>query len=130
MKVSQIANASIDGFSGNVANSGAILAAANAARYRGYLAEAIEPNPEVFCRFSASIAVNGFSSRASARNVALAGSDEPGKRAFFVPTDEPKNGRFVGLQEDSEHFADRGVVSEVALGRVKCTEMADHGGGE
>lgn len=79
---------------------------------------AIEPNPDVFRRLSASIAVNGFSPRTSARNVALAGPYETGKRAFFVPTGEPKNGRFVGSQEDPEHLADHGMVSEVALGRI------------
>lgn len=79
---------------------------------------AIEPNPEVFRRLSASIAVNGFTSRTSAHNVALAGPGETGERAFFVPTGEPKNGRFLGLQEDPDHLADHGVVSEVALGRI------------
>jgi hypothetical protein len=57
---------------------------------------AIEPNPDVFRRLSASIAVNGFTPRTSARNIALAGPNETGDRAFFVPTGEPKNGRFVG----------------------------------
>jgi FkbM family methyltransferase len=79
---------------------------------------AIEPNPEVFRRLSASIAVNGFTQRTSARNVALAGPDETGKRAFFVPTGEPKNGRFVGAQESAEYLADHGTVTEVELGRI------------
>ena len=79
---------------------------------------AIEPNPEVFRRLSASIAVNGFSPRTSARNVALAGPGESGKRAFFVPAGEPKNGRFVGPQEHPDWLAGHGTVSEVALGRI------------
>jgi FkbM family methyltransferase len=79
---------------------------------------AIEPNPEVFRRLSASIAVNGFAPRASARNVALAGPGETGKRAFFVPAGEPKNGRFVGPQEDPERLAGHGAITEVALGRI------------
>ncbi len=79
---------------------------------------AIEPNPEVFRRLSASIAVNGFAPRASARNVALAGPGEAGRRAFFVPTGEPKNGRFVGSQEDPVHLAGHGAVSDVELGRI------------
>lgn len=84
---------------------------------------AIEPNPEVFRRLSASVAVNGFTSRTSARNVALAGPGETGKRAFFVPTGEPKNGRFLGSQEDSERLARHGLVSEVALGRIDPEEF-------
>jgi FkbM family methyltransferase len=79
---------------------------------------AIEPNPAVFRRLSASIAVNGFAQRTSARNVALAGPDETGMRAFFVPTGEPKNGRFVGAQESAEYLADHGTVTEVELGRI------------
>lgn len=84
---------------------------------------AIEPNPEVFRRLSSSIAVNGFAPRTSARNVALAGSGETGKRAFFVPAGEPKNGRFVGLQEDPEQLAVHGVVSDVTLGRIDPEEF-------
>lgn len=79
---------------------------------------AIEPNPEVFRRLSASIAVNGFAPRTSARNVALAGPGETGKRAFFVPAGEPKNGRFVGDKEDPDRLEAHGTVSEVALGRI------------
>jgi FkbM family methyltransferase len=79
---------------------------------------AIEPNPEVFRRLSASIAVNGFAPRTIARNVALAGPDETGNRAFFVPTSEPKNGRFVGPEESTEYLTDHGMVTEVKLGRI------------
>ncbi len=79
---------------------------------------AIEPNPDVFRRLSASIAVNGFAPRTSARNVAIAGPDETGKRAFFVPTGEPKNGRFIGSREDPDHLAHYGVISEVAVGGI------------
>ena len=39
-------------------------------------------------------------------------------RAFFVPTGEPKNGRFVGAQESAEYLADHGTVTEVELGRI------------
>lgn len=79
---------------------------------------AIEPNPEVFRRLSASIGVNGFASRVSARNVALAGPGETGKRPFFVPAGEPKNGRFIGSTEDPERLERHGAVSEVALGQI------------
>lgn len=79
---------------------------------------AIEPNPEVFRRLSASIAVNGFSARTSALNVALAAGGERGKRPFFVPAGEPKNGRFVGASEDPALLASHGSISEVALGQI------------
>lgn len=79
---------------------------------------AIEPNPEVFRRLSASIAINGFEPRTSARNVAIAKPDETGSRAFFVPTGEPKNGRFVGDNEDPALLANHGSVSEVELGHI------------
>jgi len=79
---------------------------------------AIEPNPEVFRRLSASITVNGFAPRTSARNVALAATGESGQRPFFVPAGEPKNGRFLGAGESAERLAMHGAVSEVALGRI------------
>jgi FkbM family methyltransferase len=84
---------------------------------------AIEPNPEVFRRLAASIAVNGFNSRVSARNVALSGSGESGTRAFFVPSGEPKNGRFVAETESVEHLAAAGTVSDVTLGQIDPDEF-------
>ena len=93
------------------------LLAADLVGAKGHVV-AIEPNPEVFRRLSASVAVNGFTPRTSARNVALAGPGESGKRAFFVPTGEPKNGRFVGAHENPELLAHHGTVSEVELGRI------------
>lgn len=79
---------------------------------------AIEPNPQVFARLSASIAVNGFSAHTSARNVALAAAGEHGTRPFFVPAGEPKNGRFVAPGEDPGRLAAHGAVSDVTLGRI------------
>ncbi|MDK3159662.1 FkbM family methyltransferase [Kamptonema cortianum] len=79
---------------------------------------AIEPNPEVFRCLSASIAVNGFAKRVKAHNFALAGPNDSGKRAFFVPRSEPKNGRFVGAHENCERLQTHGTVSEVALGHL------------
>lgn len=79
---------------------------------------AIEPNPEVFRRLSASVSVNGFAARVSARNVALAGPGESGERPFFVPSGEPKNGRFLAPHEDRERLARCGTLGKVALGRL------------
>lgn len=84
---------------------------------------AIEPNPEVFRKLSASISVNGFAPRVSARNVALAAPGESGQRLFFVPQGEPKNGRFLVPGEDVERLAANGTVSEVALGQVDFREL-------
>ena len=79
---------------------------------------AIEPNPEVFRRLSASIAVNGFAPRTSARNVALASAGEAGTRRFFVPHGEPKNGRFVDPHEDEAVLAAHGALTDVMLGSL------------
>lgn len=79
---------------------------------------AIEPNPEVFRRLAASIAVNGFSARTDARNVALAAPDEVGSRRFFIPRGEPKNGRFVSPGEDPAWLAAHGTIGEVQLGQI------------
>lgn len=84
---------------------------------------AIEPNPEVFRRLSASVSVNGFEPRVSARNVALAGPGETGQRAFFVPTGDPKNGRFVAAGERPERLEQRGTVSQVVLGHLNPDEF-------
>jgi FkbM family methyltransferase len=84
---------------------------------------AIEPNTEVFRRLSASIAVNGFVSRVSARNIALGAAGESGTRPFFVPQGEPKNGRFLGANENAEHLAAFGSVFDVALGVINPDEF-------
>lgn len=84
---------------------------------------AIEPNPEVFRRLSASIGVNGFAPRTSARNVALARPGESGTRAFFVPAGEPKNGRFLADSENPAFLAAHGSIGEVALGQIDPEEF-------
>jgi hypothetical protein len=58
MNLSQIANALDGGLLGNASGSGAILAAADAARDRSDRAVTIKPNPEVFRRHSTSIAAS------------------------------------------------------------------------
>lgn len=79
---------------------------------------AIEPNPDIFRRLTASIGVNGFTHRTEARNVALAGPGESGTRRFFVPHGEPKNGRFVNPREDETLLAAHGALSDVMLGSI------------
>lgn len=79
---------------------------------------AIEPNPEVFRRLSASIAVNGYAGRIEAQNVALAGAGESGTRPFFVPHGEPKNGRFLSPGEDRAVLAAFGTLGDVVLGTL------------
>jgi len=58
MNLSQIANALDGGLLGNASGSGAILAAADAARDRSDRAVTIKPNPEIFRRHSTSIAAS------------------------------------------------------------------------
>ncbi|GGZ85780.1 FkbM family methyltransferase [Novosphingobium arvoryzae] len=84
---------------------------------------AIEPNPAVFRRLAASIALNGFGAQTSARNVALAGAGESGTRPFFVPEGEPKNGRFLAPHETPEGLAGHGSVFDVALGSINPDEF-------
>lgn len=79
---------------------------------------AIEPNPEVFRHLAASIGVNGFAARTQARNIALAAPGETGTRRFFVPTGEPKNGRFMAAGEDPAWLAAHGTLGEVLLGTL------------
>lgn len=79
---------------------------------------AIEPNPDVFRRLTASIGVNGFTHQTEARNVALAGAGETGTRRFFVPHGEPKNGRFVDPLEDEAVLAAHGALTDVMLGSI------------
>lgn len=84
---------------------------------------AIEPNPEVFRRLASSIAVNGFTGRTEARNIALAAPGESGSRRFFIPAGEPKNGRFIAPGEDPAWLAAHGTLSEVKLGELSIHEF-------
>lgn len=93
------------------------LLAADLVGSRGQVV-AIEPNPEVFRRLTASIGVNGFRGRAEARNVALAAPGESGSRRFFVPHGEPKNGRFVSAEDDLANLEAYGSIDEVQLGHI------------
>lgn len=79
---------------------------------------AVEPNPEVFRHLAASIAVNGFAGRVQPLNRAIAAPGESGSRPFFVPTGEPKNGRFVAAGEDPVWLAAHGTLGEVSIGAL------------
>ncbi len=79
---------------------------------------AVEPNPQVFRLLSNSIAVNGYSGRVDAMNVALADREQSGEVDFFVPFAEPKNGRFVEPNADLEHLRKFGEVFQVKLGML------------
>lgn len=79
---------------------------------------AIEPNPEVFRRMAASVAVNGYAARVDARNVALSDRATTGKAGFFVPRGEPKNGCFIGPGADKTRLSGLGEVFDVELGAL------------
>ena len=79
---------------------------------------AIEPNPHVFDLLSKSVQVNGYTRQTTLRNHALGSQDARGVHPFFVPRNEPKNGRFVGLHEDIAFLQTHGTVFDVQLGNI------------
>lgn len=81
---------------------------------------AIEPNPEVFRRLAASVAVNGYTSRVDARNIALSDRATTGKADFFVPRGEPKNGSFLAAGADKARLSTLGEVFAVELGALRA----------
>ncbi|MBX7187302.1 MAG: FkbM family methyltransferase [Vicinamibacteria bacterium] len=73
-----------------------------------------EPNPDVARELRRSLAINGFFSRSVVHELAL--SDESGHVRFFVPRDEPKNGRILAAPA-SVRDPEAGVSFEVRLDR-------------
>lgn len=79
---------------------------------------AVEPNPEVCSTLRQNVAINGFSSRTDVLNIALGGDEAAGSAPFFVPTGEPKNGRFTFEGEDHAYLSAHGDIFDVAIGRL------------
>lgn len=79
---------------------------------------AIEPNPQVFALLSNSVSVNGYVGRVTGRNYALGLSDAGHTRPFWVPHNEPKNGRFISPEENLAVLKDCGTVFDVNLGSL------------
>lgn len=79
---------------------------------------AIEPNPHVFNLLTKTMQVNGYAHRVTMRNYALGSEGSGGVHPFFVPTNEPKNGRFVGAHEDMACLEAHGTVFDVQLGNL------------
>jgi len=73
-----------------------------------------EPNPDVARELRRSLAINGFSSRSLVHELAL--SDESGQARFFVPRDEPKNGRILAASRNVGD-PEKGTSFEVRLDR-------------
>ena len=79
---------------------------------------AVEPNPQVFKYLKKSIAVNGYGDRVKAVNYAIASATSDGVLPFFVPDDEPKNGRFLLDGETAEYLGHFGRVFDVKVGTL------------
>lgn len=79
---------------------------------------AVEPNPHVFSYLLKSIAVNGYAGCVKPVNYAIANDSSAPSLPFFVPTGEPKNGRFLIEGETSAHLAQFGQVFEVSVGSL------------
>jgi FkbM family methyltransferase len=77
---------------------------------------AVEPNPELFQLLSSSVALNGFSNRIDALNIAISEPGKTGKATFFIPLGEPKNGQFLAKDADLSQTSNLGQVLEVELG--------------
>jgi FkbM family methyltransferase len=82
---------------------------------------AIEPNPTVCSYLKKTIQLNGYGERVDVKNYAISSHDDKASVPFFVPTGEPKNGRFILDDESSEYLADFGNVFDVTAGSlVEC----------
>jgi len=79
---------------------------------------AIEPNPHVFNLLSKTMQVNGYARHVTLRNHALGSHGAGSEHPFFVPTSEPKNGRFVDAHEDMAFLQAHGTVFDVRLGNL------------
>lgn len=84
---------------------------------------AVEPNPQVFKYLMKSISVNGYGGRVKAVNYAISSAAEDATVPFFVPNDEPKNGRFLLDGESAEHLAYFGRVFDVNVGTLTELEF-------
>lgn len=74
---------------------------------------AIEPNPHVYGFMRDTVNVNGFASRVTPVNAALGAKTKDASVPFFVPTGEPKNGRFLMPGEQASDLSASGDVFAV-----------------
>ena len=84
----------------------------------------IEANPHVFSLLSKSMVLNGYDDRAELHNFALASKDETGTRNFFVPYNEPKNGKLLSENENIKWREKHGDVFKVDLGYLDPNQFA------
>ena len=73
----------------------------------------VEPNPYVFDFLRDTISVNGYAGRVTAINAALGARADDVAVPFFVPTGEPKNGRFVSSDDKNDDLSGRGEIIQV-----------------
>jgi FkbM family methyltransferase len=78
----------------------------------------VEPNPLVAKLLYDSISVNGYGHRTEVLNFALSFGEESGRLPFFVPFNEPKNGRLVSEGENHEYLKQFGTIFDVDLGHL------------
>jgi FkbM family methyltransferase len=78
----------------------------------------VEPNPLVAALLSNSVSVNGYAQRVQVLNFALSFNEEEKRLPFFVPNQEPKNGRFVAEGENHEYLKQFGVIFDVNVGSL------------
>lgn len=77
---------------------------------------AVEPNPLIFKLLQKNLQVNGFAAHSIALNMAMTRDVSSASTAFFVPFNEPKNGRLVFGGEDIDFLRQHGDVFDVRLG--------------
>lgn len=99
------------------------LLAANLTGPEGHVL-GIEPNPHVHDLLQKTIRVNGYSPYTRADNIAISSSPSGTKLPFFVPKDEPKNGRIIGEKENVDYLRKRGSVFEVACGELDVEQFS------
>lgn len=84
---------------------------------------AIEPNPKIFELLSKSVAHNGYGATSTLHNFALSAEGESGKKNFFVPANEPKNGRILPDDAKVASHEKRGEVLSIDLGNLAVSDF-------
>lgn len=79
---------------------------------------AVEPNPLMFALLQKNLQVNGFAANSTSLNMAITRDVSSANTTFFVPFNEPKNGRLVFGGENVEFLRQHGDVFDVRLGAL------------
>ncbi|WP_298308850.1 FkbM family methyltransferase [uncultured Erythrobacter sp.] len=84
---------------------------------------AIEPNPFVFSLLAKSVAHNGYQDHTTLHNFAMSTAGETGIRKFFVPKNEPKNGRMLPEAANLASLSKKGEVLDIQLGHLSAEDF-------